>query len=98
MGNVNVGLVGYVAVLREARGYGVGGMLREGLKTAFVRDARRVHARPLEALIGEVNVDNPWLPHLVRKHRVLALGFSYFQPSLHSSEEPVRLVLYFQRT
>lgn len=87
---------GYVAVVREVRGCGVGNRLRRGLRAAFVRDARRIHARPLEALIGEVHLDNPWLPHLVREHRALALDFPYFQPSLHVAADPVGLILYFQ--
>lgn len=96
VGNVNVGLVGYVAVARKGRGGGVGDRLRRGLRAALVRDARRIHARPLEALIGEVHLGNPWLPHLVREHRALALDFPYFQPSLHHAADPVELVLYFQ--
>lgn len=97
VGNVSVGLVGYVAVAAAARRAGVGGMLRRGLRACFGRDARRVHAGPLEAVVGEVHVDNPWLPHLVREHRVMALDFPYFQPSLHAAEDPVRLVLYVER-
>jgi GNAT superfamily N-acetyltransferase len=98
VGNVNVGLVGYVAVLREVRGQGVGDRLRRGLHRAFVQDARRIHARPLEAVIGEVHADNPWLAHLVRERRALALDFPYFQPSLHRRADPVNLVLYVQPT
>jgi hypothetical protein len=96
VGKVNVGLVGYVAVLREARGRSVGDRLRRGLRDAFVNDARRIHARPLEALVGEVHLDNPWLAHLVRERRALALDFPYFQPSLHRRADPVKLVLYVE--
>ena len=88
--------MGYVAVLKEVRGRGVGDRLRQGLHDAFVDDARRIHARPLEALIGEVHLDNPWLAHLVQEQRVLALDFPYFQPSLHLRADPVKLVLYVQ--
>lgn len=96
VGNVNVGLVGYVAVRPGARGAGVGSRLRRGLRAAFTRDARRVGSGKLAALIGEVHHDNPWLAHLVREDRALALDFPYFQPSLHPSASPVGLVFYVQ--
>jgi hypothetical protein len=96
LGNLKVGLVGYVAVLRKARGCGLGGRLRRALQTAIARDARRIHRQPLRAMVGEVHADNPWLAHLVREEAALALDFPYVQPSLHHTEAPVRLVLYYQ--
>lgn len=96
VGNINVGLVGYVAVIEAVRSLGVGGRLRGGLRAAFLRDARRVRAGRLEALIGEVHLENPWLVHLVRRDRVLALRFPYYQPSLHVTADAVELVFYYQ--
>jgi hypothetical protein len=96
VGNINVGLVGYVAVVRGARACGLGGRLRRALRRAIARDALRVHGRPLRALIGEVHVYNPWLAHLVREEAALALDFPYVQPSLHHTQQPVGLVLYYQ--
>ncbi len=96
IGNLNVGLVGYVAVVPELRGTGVGGRLREALRAAIEYDARRIRGRPLAAMIGEVHVENPWLAHLAREQGVLALDFPYLQPSLHNTARPVELVLYVQ--
>jgi hypothetical protein len=96
IGNVNVGLVGYVAVVGGLRGRGVGERLRRALRAAIAQDARRIHGRPLEALIGEVHAENPWLGHLVREKGALALDFPYCQPSLHQDARNVRLVLYYE--
>jgi N-acetylglutamate synthase-like GNAT family acetyltransferase len=96
LGNVNVGLVGYVAVARAARGRGLGHRLRLRLRRLLERDARRVHGRDLKALVGEVRADNPWLGHVVREEGALALDFAYLQPSLGARHPPVELVLYYQ--
>jgi Acetyltransferase (GNAT) family len=96
IGNVNVGLVGYVAVLKELRGRGVGERMRHALRAAIGRDALRIHGRPLEALIGEVHTENRWLRHLVREKAALALDFPYCQPSLHRAARHVELVLYYE--
>jgi GNAT superfamily N-acetyltransferase len=96
LGDVNVGLVGYVAVARAARGRGLGHRLRLKLRRLLERDARRVHGRDLKALVGEVRADNPWLVHVVRTEGALALDFDYLQPSLGARHPPVQLVLYYQ--
>jgi GNAT superfamily N-acetyltransferase len=96
LGNVNVGLVGYVAVARAARGRGLGHRLRTRLRRLLERDARRVHGRELKAIVGEVRADNPWLVHVVREEGALALDFDYLQPSLGARHPPVSLVLYYQ--
>jgi GNAT superfamily N-acetyltransferase len=96
VGSVNVGLVGYVVVDPAARGRGLGSRLRRGLRARFERDARRLRGRPLEALVGEVRADNPWLRHLVAIERVFALDFPYRQPSLGGpAGAAVPLVLYY---
>jgi hypothetical protein len=95
LGNVNVGLIGYVAVGSAARSLGIGPRLRWALRLAFERDALRLRSRPLKALVGEVRPDNPWLRRLV-VHGAIALDLPYFQPSLRRSDEEVPLVLYFQ--
>jgi hypothetical protein len=56
----------------------------------------RIAGRPLEAIIGEVRPDNPWLRHLVRREQAIALDFPYFQPSLGRKKKDVALVLYYQ--
>ena len=96
LGNVNVGVIGYLAVAGTARGLGVGPELRARLRAAFKRDAKRLAGRDLQAIVGEVRRDNPWLRTLIRRDRVLALDFKYLQPRLRPEEEPVSLVLYFE--
>ena len=96
LGNVNTGVVGYLAVAKEARGFGIGPRLRARLRTLFRRDAMKICETPLEAILGEVRPDNPWLRTLVRRDRVLALDFPYYQPHLHSGGRPVPLVLYYE--
>lgn len=96
LGNINTGVVGYLAVSPTAQGFGVGPRLRGRLRTLFHRDAKRITGEALEAVIGEVHRDNPWLSRLVRRDSVLALDFDYVQPSLHGDERPVPLVLYYE--
>jgi hypothetical protein len=96
LGNVNTGVIGYLAVSSVARGSGVGPRLRSKLRTLFRRDAQAIRRRPLQAIIGEVRRDNPWLKTLVRRDHVLALDFEYFQPHLRRGAPPVPLVLYYE--
>ncbi len=96
LGNVNTGVIGYLAVSSAARGYGVGPKLREKLRALFRRDARQIRSEPLRAVIGEVHRNNPWLRTLIRSERVLALDFKYYQPSIRRGERPVPLVLYYE--
>jgi hypothetical protein len=95
LGNVNAGLIGYIAVGSATRTLGIGPKLRWALRLAFERDARRLRGRPLKALVGEVRPDNPWLRRLVRLGAI-ALDLPYFQPSLRRREAEVPLVLYYQ--
>jgi hypothetical protein len=96
LGNVNTGVIGYLAVARSARQLGVGPKLRARLRTLFERDARAIRGLPLQAVVGEVRRDNPWLRTLIRAQRVLALDFPYFQPQLRRGESPVPLVFYYE--
>jgi GNAT superfamily N-acetyltransferase len=96
LGNVNIGFVGYLAVARGGRGEGLGSRLRSRLIQLFRRDARRIRRRALEALVGEVRSDNPWLRHLVASPKVLALDFVYLQPRLRAGTHSVPLVLYYE--
>lgn len=96
LGNVNTGVIGYLAVSPAARGLGVGPKLRGRLRDLIRRDALRITGKPLEAIIGEVRRDNPWLRTLVRRDRVLALDFAYYQPHLHEGSRPVPMVLYYE--
>ena len=95
LGNVNVGLVGYVAVTARARSYGIGPRLRWALRLAFQRDAHRLTGRLLEAMVGEVRPDNPWLRRLLQGGAI-ALDLPYHQPSLRRRGKDVPLVLYYQ--
>jgi GNAT superfamily N-acetyltransferase len=96
LGNVNLGLIGYIAVDEDARSHGMGPRLRRRLRLAFEKDATRVRKRGLRAIIGEVEPDNPWLRHLVRRHHAIPLDFPYYQPSLGRGHKPVPLVLYYE--
>ncbi len=96
LGNVNVGVVGYVAVDTRDRSAGVGPRLRGRLRTDFERDARRLGKPGLDAIVGEVAETNPWLSHLVRREGAIALDFPYYQPSLAGARTMVPLVLYYQ--
>ena len=96
LGSVNVGMVGSLALDASLRGQGIGPRLRARLRTCFDRDARRVRGRPLEAIVGEVSHDNPWLRHLVARERAIALDIPYSQPALRPGDDPSRLVLYYQ--
>lgn len=96
LGNVNVGVIGYVAVRPTARALGLGPRIRRALHRRFERDAQQINGRPLEAIVGEVRADNPWLRTLVRRQGAIALDFDYLQPSLSRDREPVSLVFYYQ--
>ena len=96
LGNVNVGIIGYIAMRPDVRSAGVGPRLRRRLRRAFEQDAARIAGKPLEAILGEVRSDNPWLRHLVRREHAIALDFPYIQPSLGRKKEDVSLVLYYQ--
>lgn len=96
LGNINMGVVGYLAVSPTARGLGIGPRVRSKLRTLFRRDAKDVVGGELDAVIGEVRRDNPWLRALIRSERALALDFTYFQPQLRSEDRPVPLVLYYE--
>jgi hypothetical protein len=96
LGNLNLMVVGYVAVHTAARGFGVGPRLRRALNRKCESDARRTGHAGLRAIVGEVQADNPWLRSLVRREGAIALDFDYFQPSLGGGRKPVALVLYYQ--
>lgn len=96
LGNVNVGVIGYLAVSPQARGFGVGPRIRARLRTRFRQDARAIRGQPLAAVVGEVRRDNPWLRALIRSESVLALDFRYYQPRLRPGDQPVPLVLYYE--
>lgn len=96
LGNVNLGIVGYVAVAARHRSHGLGPRLRRRLRQAFERDARRIRRRQLTAIVGEVKLDNPWLRHLVARDDAVALDFRYIQPALRRGGPEVPLVMYYQ--
>lgn len=96
LGNLNVGIIGYIAVTAEARSAGLGPRMRNALRRRFEADARLVGHAGLRAIVGEVRADNTWLRHLVQREGAIALDFPYFQPSLGGGKEVVPLVLYYQ--
>jgi GNAT superfamily N-acetyltransferase len=96
LGNVNVGVIGYIAVDPRERAAGLGPRLRRKLVEAFVEDANDVRGEPLLAVAGEVEEDNPWLRHLAKHLRAIPLDFPYLQPALGVAPAAVPLVLYWQ--
>lgn len=96
LGNVNIGVVGYLAIEPEARAGGIGMRLRGRLRQLFHRDARRIAGKELDAIIGEVSATNPWLRTLARRPNVLVLDFPYWQPTLYDGDAPSRYVLYYE--
>lgn len=96
LGSLNIGLIGYLAVGRRLRSGGLGPDLRGRLLRAFDADAMKSHGHKMEALIGEVEPDNPWLRRLVRYHGAIPLDLPYFQPPVRPTEPEVALVLYYQ--
>lgn len=93
---INVGFVGYLAVDRALRAQGVGHRLRNRLLDVFQRDAWRRRHAAVEAVVGEIEPDNPWLATLVREHHAIALDLPYKQPPVRAGADPVPLVLYYQ--
>lgn len=96
VGNVNVGIIGYLAIAPEFQAGGLGSRLRARLRHTFERDARQIAGRPLDAVLGEVSADNPWLTSLSRRSNVLILDLPYFQPSLGPGDPPSPYVLYYE--
>ena len=96
LGNVNIGVIGYLAIDASARAAGLGTRLRRRLRAAFLRDARALVGRELAGIVGEVSPDNPWLDALARKPEVLVLDLPYFQPRLHPGDKPSPFVLYYE--
>ena len=93
---VNLGFVGYLAVDPSAKGGRIGSRLRHRLVEEFRRDARAAGYKDLLGVIGEVEEQNPWLRHLIRKRGAFALDFDYRQPPLGSQLDDVPLVLYVE--
>jgi len=96
LGNVNVGIIGYIAVRPAARSLGLGPRMRRALRRKFEADARQNRRSGLSGLVGEVSHGNRWLRTLVRREGAIALDFPYFQPSLGRKHKPVPFVLYYQ--
>lgn len=95
VGSADVAMIGYLAMAPSVRGSGIGTRLRDRLRHAFERDARR-GGRPLAAILGEVSHDNPWLRALARRPEVLVLDLPYFQPSLRFLDSSSPFVLYYE--
>ncbi|MBL0169968.1 MAG: GNAT family N-acetyltransferase [Gemmatimonadaceae bacterium] len=96
-GNLNLGMIGYLAIAPTERSHGIGTRLRSRLRTLFERDALRLSKRPLDGIIGEVAESNPWLRTLARRPNVILLDFPYHQPSLMRGDQPSPFVLYLEQ-
>lgn len=96
LGNMNLGVIGYLAISPSGRSLGLGTRLRNQLRVRFERDARRIRREPLEGIIGEVSAANPWLGTLARRPNVIVLNFAYYQPSLYEGDNPSPFLLYYE--
>jgi hypothetical protein len=96
LGNVNVGVIGYLVITPEVRALGLGSRLRNRLRRAFMRDAARVTGGALKAVVGEVSPSNPWLGKLAARDGVLLLDLRYHQPSLRANDPPSPFTLYYE--
>lgn len=95
LGNINLGIVGYLATVPHVRVRGLGTRLRHALINRFEDDAVRIARKPLAGLIGEVKESNPWLGRLARRG-VLLLDFPYLQPRLRFFDRASPFVLYYE--
>ncbi len=93
---VNMGFVGYLASDPRLTGERIGSRLRVRLVKEMRRDARATGQADLEAVMGEVELENPWLRYLVRSRGALALDLDYRQPALRHGTPSVPLVLYLE--
>jgi GNAT superfamily N-acetyltransferase len=96
LASLNVGFIGYLAVDQQRRAKGLGHQLRDTLLELFDGDAWRLLGRRVDAVVGEVEPDNPWLVTLVQRHQAIPLDIPYHQPPLRAKGPEVPLVLYYQ--
>jgi GNAT superfamily N-acetyltransferase len=96
LGNVNVGMIGYLAVASAGRGLGLGSRLRRRLRECFHRDAEHISGEPLRGIVGEVSITNPWLKVLAGRPAVLPLDMPYFQPRFYPADGPSPFVFYYE--
>lgn len=96
IGNVNVGMVGYLVISSGERARGTGNRLRTRLRAQFEKDALAIAGRKLAGIIGEVSDGNPWLKTLTRRPAIIVLDFEYFQPHLNPGDTPSSFFLYFE--
>lgn len=97
LGGVNTGFVTYLAVRKRARGQRLGRRMRTALIDAFRADARILDWSNLDAVVGEVRMESPWLQRLVRDQTVTPLDLSYYHPGLEPGESATRWILYRQK-
>lgn len=96
LGGVNTGFVTYLAVRKGFRERRLGRKMRVALIDAFKADAKALEWDDLDAVVGEVRLDSPWLKRLVRDRGVLPLNLTYYHPGVSPGESDVRWILYRQ--
>ena len=97
LGGVNTGFITYLAVRRRARGERLGRRMRTALINAFRSDARILDWSNLDAVVGEVRTESPWLQRLVRDRAVVPLDLTYYHPGIEPGEGATRWTLYRQK-
>lgn len=96
LGNVNIGVIGYLTIAHEERSSGIATRLRASLRRRFEKDALRINGRPLNSIAGEVSDENPWLRSLAKRPNVIVLDFPYYQPRLSVRGETIRFHFYLE--
>ena len=96
LAGVNAGFVHYLAVSPTHRGRGIGRVLRPGLVTRFIADAKNAGQADLNWVVGEVRLDNPWMRGLVSSRGAIPFDFTYYHPGMRPGGPSSPYVLYRQ--
>jgi GNAT superfamily N-acetyltransferase len=94
LAGVNCGFISYLAVRTDLRGRGAGREVRGALIEAFREDARRSGRVDLDAVVGEVKANSPWIFRLVRDRGAIPLDLTYYHPGMTPGASPDPYLLY----
>jgi hypothetical protein len=94
LAELSAGFITYLVVSRKQRSRKLGRYLRAALVECFEANAEISGGGELRWVLGEVNIDSPWLMTLVRSGSVIPFDIEYFHPGLHPGSSDERYVLY----
>jgi ribosomal protein S18 acetylase RimI-like enzyme len=93
----NIGFLWYIATSKEARGKGIGTLLRLKAIDSFNEDAKRTGRTKVKGVFGEIAKNSPWLKKLISEYSVIPLDIVYVSPRVGSVAASVdNYILYFQ--